>query len=512
MNEATRQPEHEAATILVVDDNRLSARKLQMATRALGHATEVAVDGFDALKTLRDADFDIVLLDIMMPGMDGYAVLEAMKSDDRLRDVPVIVISSLDEEVGSVARAIELGAEDFLPKDFETALLRARINASLVRKRFRDRELAYFRDIEQLASAAQVIERGAFQPSDLLLENVAARRDPLGRLARVFQDLAEEIYNRERRLDLTVRTLRGAILVLLAGSIFGLAPALGRIAAERSIPPIDLAVWSNLVAGIAILSVSVFRNGLPRLRLRHLAFLSSWAILLGCLYQLGTLVIATHVEATMIALIGSTRGFIVFLLAALIGMETPSLRRFLGLGIGFAAITATLLVLEPGASAGSMWWMLAALALPLLLALHTLLMAWRPKDLSAGATVGCMMILASVLLMPITALDGGISVPFATLGAYEAIVLLLGLATGVALVLALTVVAMAGPVFASQMAYSQTLAGIVWGMLLLGESLSPLAWAALALVILGFWLVEPKNAGSEFKAKLRVTQMTKSPE
>jgi drug/metabolite transporter (DMT)-like permease len=221
-------------------------------------------------------------------------------------------------------------------------------------------------------------------------------------------------------------------------------------------------------------------------------------------------VIAAHVEATMIALIGSTRGFMVFLLAALIGMETPSLKRFLGLGIGFVAITATLLVLEPGATAGSMWWMLAALALPLLLALHTLLMAWRPKELSAGATVGCMMILASVLLMPVAMLDGGMSVPFAALGVYEALVLLLGLATGAALVLALTVVAMAGPVFASQMAYSQTFAGIVWGMLLLGESLSPVAWAALALVILGFWLVEPKNAGSEFKAKLRAPPENRS--
>ena len=161
------------ARILVVDDNRISGRKLMKAVKALGHQAEIVPSGADALARLRESPSDIVLLDILMPGMDGYAVLDAMKSDHALRDIPVIVVSSLEDEIGSVARAIELGAEDFLPKSFELTILRARINASLARKRFRDREIEYFRDIEHLTQAAKVIESGAFRPEDMDVGKVA---------------------------------------------------------------------------------------------------------------------------------------------------------------------------------------------------------------------------------------------------------------------------------------------------------------------------------------------------
>lgn len=94
--------------------------------------------------------------------------------------------------------------------------------------------------------------------------------------------------------------------------------------------------------------------------------------------------------------------------------------------------------------------------------------------------------------------------PDLALGEREIIILLFGAASGTALVLALKLVAVAGPVFASQMAYAQTLAGIAWGILLLGERLSALAWGSLILIILGFWLVEPRRAGDEFRATLRL--------
>jgi len=493
------------ASVLVVDDSRFSGRKLSKAVTVLGHRTELVTSGAEALRVLNDASFDVVLLDIVMPEMDGYAVLASMKAEASLRDIPVIVVSSLDDETESVARAIELGAEDFLPKDFEPTILRARINASLARKRFRDRELAYLHDIDTLTRAAEVIEGGAFRPAELDLDAVTSRSDALGGLAKVFRSLAEEIYDRERRSDLTVRTLRGTLLVLAAGSIFGIAPALGRLASRNDLPPLGVVFWSAVVAAVLCLAVSVARRGLPRPRRRDFAFLALWAVVLGCLYQLLTVVIAEHVEATMIALVGSTRGFMVFLLAALIALERPSIRRFFGLGLGFAAVAAVLLMRETE-ERGDLLWLASALVLPFLLSIHTLLMSWRPRHLDASATVGLMMALSALFLLPFALAQDALFLPSPSIGQREMITLALGTSTAVALVLALNLVATAGPVFASQMAYSQTLAGIAWGMILLGESLSPVAWGSLALVIVGFWLVEPKRAGDDFRITLRMRE------
>jgi DNA-binding response OmpR family regulator len=95
-----------------------------------GHTSAVAENGQQALEMLRAEPFDLVLLDIMMPEMDGYQVLEHMKADGALRDIPVVVISALDK-LDSVVKCIEMGAEDYLPKSFEPVLLRARIAACL---------------------------------------------------------------------------------------------------------------------------------------------------------------------------------------------------------------------------------------------------------------------------------------------------------------------------------------------------------------------------------------------
>lgn len=503
---ATPGGREDCAEILVVDDSPVSASKLAMAMRALGHRTETAANGADALHRLRERAFDLILLDIVMPEMDGYAVLEALKADEALREIPVIVISSLDDETESVVRAIKLGAVDFLPKDFEPEILKARLDSSLARKRFRDRELEYFRDVEQLTRAAHVIEAGAFRPAELEIDDVAARPDPLGRLAIVFRSLAQEIYERERRYDQTTRTLRGTILVLVAGGIFGIAPALGRMAAGLSAEPLGVVVWANLVAAILCLGIGVVRGTWPRLRLAHLPFFLLWALILGCLYQVLTVVIATHVEASMIALIGSSRGFMVFGLAALIALEPPNLRRLAGLGLGFAAVAAVLLFRGAGEDESGIVWLIAALVLPFLLAVHTLLMSWRPRDLDAFATVGIMMALSALLLAPVASASNALIWPIPTFDRLGLIILVLGAASGVAVAMALDLVATTGAVFASQMAYSQTLAGIAWGMLLLGETLPPAAWGAFGLVILGFWLVQPKQAGDEFSVTVPISR------
>ena len=131
----------EQGRILVVDDYRTNRLKLSLGLKQQGHTVAEAESGRQALDMLRAEPFDLVLLDILMPEMDGYEVLRQMKSDSTLRDVPVIVISAQDE-LESMVRGIELGAEDYLPKSFDPVLLRARLEACLEKKRLRDKEQA----------------------------------------------------------------------------------------------------------------------------------------------------------------------------------------------------------------------------------------------------------------------------------------------------------------------------------------------------------------------------------
>lgn len=128
---------HEAA-ILVVDDDDPMRMVLVLTLRSLGYKNIAeAADGEAALTALREREFDLLVSDIQMPGMDGFALLTEIKSDPFLRHLPVIVASGMNE-LESVARCIELGAEDFLPKPVNSTILRARVTASLERKRLRD--------------------------------------------------------------------------------------------------------------------------------------------------------------------------------------------------------------------------------------------------------------------------------------------------------------------------------------------------------------------------------------
>jgi putative two-component system response regulator len=134
--------------ILAVDDNRMNRMVLVHNLEKEGHRVVVAENGGEALKRIREQPFDLVLLDVLMPEMDGYQVLERMKQDGLLIHLPVIVISALTE-MESVVKCIEMGAEDYLPKPFDPILLRARIEACLEKKRLRDQEVFYRQQIEE---------------------------------------------------------------------------------------------------------------------------------------------------------------------------------------------------------------------------------------------------------------------------------------------------------------------------------------------------------------------------
>jgi adenylate cyclase len=137
------------AALLVVDDNEDNRYALTRRLAREGYANvATAVDGEEALALLRGKRFDLVLLDIMMPKVNGYEVLAQLKADDKLRHIPVIMISAVDE-IDSVVRCIELGAEDYLPKPFNPVLLRARVGASLERKRLHDQVAAQAADLAE---------------------------------------------------------------------------------------------------------------------------------------------------------------------------------------------------------------------------------------------------------------------------------------------------------------------------------------------------------------------------
>ena len=195
----------QTGTILVVDDDMLNRIVLSTNLGEQGYIVATAEDGRQALEMLGGQPFDVVLLDLVMPEMDGYQVLEQMKRDNVQREIPVIVISALDE-MDSIIRCIEMGATDYLPKPFDAALLRARLNASLASKRLRDIELEYLEQVNHVIQAAAAVESGTFECDSL--DTVAARADALGKLARVFQNMARQVHAREQSLRQQVHELR----------------------------------------------------------------------------------------------------------------------------------------------------------------------------------------------------------------------------------------------------------------------------------------------------------------
>ena len=190
-------------TVLVVDDDEGNRDLLGRRLAREGYAVRTARDGAEALAAVVSGPVDLVLLDVMMPGIDGYEVLRRLKAEPGTRDVPVLMISALDE-LGSVVRCIELGAEDYLAKPFEPVLLRARIGACLEKKRLHDREAALRRE---LADWNRTLEER--------VRDQVAQLERLSRLKRFFSpQLAELIVDggaedplRTHRREITVAFL-----------------------------------------------------------------------------------------------------------------------------------------------------------------------------------------------------------------------------------------------------------------------------------------------------------------
>ena len=217
--------------ILVVDDEMLNRTLLSTNLSESDYVVETAEDGQQALEMLDTQSFDVVLLDLMMPKMDGYQVLAHMKSDDSLRRIPVIVISSMDE-MESVVRCIEMGATDYLPKPFNPVLLHARLNASLA-SLHQERMDMLRRQLAQVTATQeeerQRIARELHDGVGPALASLNLRlRTTVKLLERDGHPAAEEIEELAELVQVSIQDIRRLIHDLRPAALddFGLVPAL----------------------------------------------------------------------------------------------------------------------------------------------------------------------------------------------------------------------------------------------------------------------------------------------
>ncbi|MDH5507186.1 MAG: SpoIIE family protein phosphatase [Anaerolineae bacterium] len=151
--------------LLIVDDEPFNVDFLEQELEDMGYATISAANGEEALTQAAKAQPDMILLDIMMPVMDGFEVLAKLKENPEQRDIPVIIISAASD-MGKVVKGIEMGAEDYLAKPFDPVLLQARIRAGLKNKQYKDIEKAYLKALEREFEIGREMQAG-FLPKNL---------------------------------------------------------------------------------------------------------------------------------------------------------------------------------------------------------------------------------------------------------------------------------------------------------------------------------------------------------
>jgi len=493
------EPGTPPARILVVDDQRTHREKLVRAARALGHDAESVDGGASALARLAAEPFDLVLLDILMPDMDGFEVMRFMQRDRKLADIPVIVVSALESEMDSVVRAVEMGAEDMLPKHFDRVLLAARLDSALERHRVRTREREHREHMHRLTDAASLMQHHPELPPGPLLLKTCARDDAIGRLARVFAHMSGEVHAREVRLRRQLVLLRLAGLVLAAGAILGLAPPLARITLLAQPHPLGIALWLAVICALLCLPAALWRHG-PVRRQAGLMRLVATLTLCGALAgTLPVLWLSGSLPAAVLATLFPAELAFALALSPLLNARWPSPSRLLAAGLALAAV-CTLAAGLPGLPRWSAHTLALALVAPFGWALCGRALACNAaRDgaarIDALAAVGLSALLASVCLAPFTFVLGEF-VPLFGAGATDAssssildpggsaaglVVVLLGavLSAGATLRVLLAHEGGAEPVAAASLVTA--FAALGWSVVILGENVPAALWLPLAL-------------------------------
>ena len=242
-----------AARLLVADDNKVNRLLLQRSLELQGHAVECAANGRVALEMLRQGSYDLMLLDMEMPEMDGFQVLEQLTNDKALRDLPVIVTSSL-EGIAHVVRCIELGAEDYLVKPVNPALLKARIGASLDKKRLRDQQKELVRRFAT-SEVAQDLQQSGFALQGRHVDATVMFCDIRGFTSIVESQPPEEtieLLNTYYTLMFDAINGRGGVVNQMIGdglmAIFGAPLPLDRHAEAAALAALDMIEMIELLA------------------------------------------------------------------------------------------------------------------------------------------------------------------------------------------------------------------------------------------------------------------------
>jgi len=281
------------ASVLVVDDDPVTRQMLSGTLEERGHRVMTADDGRRGLDLVRSERFDVVLLDVLMPHLNGYDVLEHMKGDEELRHIPVVMVTSVDE-IESAVRCIELGADDYLSKPIDPVLLIARVNAGLNKKRLHDLEQEHLEEVarlnrqlearveEQMAELVRTGELRRFLPHQIAEGLMAGQLSPTDgfqrrKLTLLFADLVgftdlsdtlepeelSEVLNEYLREMTAVAVARGGTLDNYIGD--GLMVIFGAPVAEEE----SVQAWAALRAGFGMiaradeLSAAIRDRGIP---------------------------------------------------------------------------------------------------------------------------------------------------------------------------------------------------------------------------------------------------------
>lgn len=496
-------------TTLVVDDDALSRKKFLAALRSLHVRAEAVADGQAALDRVRQGGVDLVLLDILMPGKTGFDVLSEMRLDPTLAEVPVLVISGLDQ-TDDIVRALELGAVDFLPKDVAPPIFRARVAACHEKKRLRDQERVYLDDVAELTEAARTLRAGATAPDQIRIDQVARRTDGLGNLARVFKELAQAVHARETLARQRVSLLQGALLLLIMGLTWGVVPALSKIlVAPGALNPIGVSAWVGLVT-VGVVGCVMLGAGLrPRLSWPALRFGLIAGLFAGMLPQTTLFWVSGHVPGVVLSITLALESLIVFAISAGLRVEKPSVLRLLGLSVGLVAVFIIMFTTEETEGLGVPLWVLAGLIVPLSYAVESMLVASMPethKHLPVELLF-LIMLGSSIWGWGAAALTGSTINPWEAERASLILIVAIGVISAISNGCYILAIRRMGAVFASQYAYVVTIMGVGWSVLLLGERLTVWIWVALGCVLFGIFMVRPKAQAVRFSEILRPDAM-----
>ena len=474
--------------ILVVDDQATQRFKLKAAVEQLGFISDEAENGARALQMMKNTGYALVLLDILMPDMDGFEVMSFMKRDRQLRDTPVIVISALEGEMESVVHAIEMGAEDFLPKQFDKVLLAARLDSALEIRRARDREHEQQIHVEKLTQAAAIVEKQIVNPDVLQLQETSARSDDIGKLSRVFVQMTRRIHSREAQLYKQIRMARTGSLLVGIGLVGGSCVALAKEAVQQQPHPLGIVLWVNLFCACICLPIAAHRQSIrtpSASMLRSILLLGVFTLLI----EVPILWAAQTLPAAIIVLIMALESLLVIVLLLATRAEHASLSRIARVLLGVAAIVITIIGARSAFSTEQMTVATVLLVAPLAVAIRTIY--WHKSTHQPNDTfllVGSSALAAALLIAPLAVSRGDLVSLIPGPDNSDRLILVIALLTVVTagtMAMRITLTRLSGPLWSARASLAIMMAGLIWSFVLHRDWLPGWGWLSCALLILG---------------------------